>query len=179
MSLSVFKRKAEGRAGRTAKLGASLALGMGVLAGFGSALVVGTSVASAGTASNVPLSCNAPVVGPVTGVTATVSETPDLPSSDQWGTAYPVTPSVTVNIPGALIALAQQFSQPALEVDTVTPQLVSSGFTQDPGQSPASNNTQTITVDSTTLANGATASSRTTRSAGRPRRVRLRRTPSR
>jgi hypothetical protein len=157
MSLSIFKRKAEGRAGRTAKLAASLALGMGVLAGFGSALVVGTSVASAGTVTNVALTCTAPVVGTVTGVTATVSETPNLPASDQWGSTYSVTPSVTVAVPPALIGLAQQFSQPSLEVDTVTPQLVSSGFTVDPGQSPASNNTQTIPVDANTLANGATA----------------------
>jgi hypothetical protein len=106
--------------------------------------------------TNVALSCTAPVVGAVSGVTATVSETPDLPATDQWGDTYAVTPSVSAFIPPALIGLAQQFGQTALEIDTVSPQLTSSGFTADPGQSPVANDTQTVTVDSNTLANGAT-----------------------
>jgi hypothetical protein len=155
--LSVFKRKAGGRAGRVAKLSAAVALGMGVLSGIGGAFVVGSGIASAATSSvSVPYTCTNATAGTFT-IPATVTETPTLPATDQWSTTYSETPSVTLNIPPGLVQLAASFSQTVLPVNGVTEDFGSSGFTQDPGQNVVSPDTQTITVDPTTEASGATA----------------------
>lgn len=155
MSLSVFKRKADGRAGRFAKLGAAVALGLGVLSGIGGALIVGSGVASAATSTvSVSYACSNPQAGAFT-IPATVSETPTLPATDQWSTTYTETPSITLNIPAGLVQLAQTFQQSALPINAVTEDFGSSGFTQDPGQNVVSPDTQTVTVDANTLANGA------------------------
>jgi hypothetical protein len=136
-----------------------VALGAGVLAGVGGAFIAGTTSAYAGTATGVAYTCNAgPPVGAVNGITADVSETPDLPATDQWGTTYSETPSMTVNIPNTLIGLAASFSQTTLLVDNVSLTFDGTGFSQSPSQTEMATNTQTITVDANTEANGATAS---------------------
>ena len=157
-TLSVlFKRSSERRGGRTARVSAVVALGASVLVGIGGALIASTAPASAGEADGVAYTCNAPApVGAVTGITADVSESPNLPPTDQWGTTYTETPSVTLNVPGSLVQLGANFGQTTLPIDQVTLTLDSSGFTQDPSQTSVSPDTQTVTVDPTTEANGAT-----------------------
>jgi hypothetical protein len=156
--VSLFKRSSEKRVARTAKLGASAALIMGVLAGFGGALIASTTPASAGTANGVAYSCAAPApVGTVTGITANVSETPNLPATDQWGTTYTETPSVTLNVPGGLIGLGASFGQTSLSVSDVDIQLDTSGFTSDPSQTADSTNSVTVPINATTEADGASA----------------------
>jgi Bacterial Ig domain len=145
-----LKRKSEGRAGRTARLGASLALGAGVLAGVGGALVASSTPAFAGS-TDVNYTCTTPVGAVQLG--ATISETPNLPATDQWGTTYSETPQIVVNITPALITLAQDASQTSLAVSGVTTNIDASGFTvaSQPATSP---DTVTVPVNATTLADG-------------------------
>jgi hypothetical protein len=135
---------------------AVVALGASALVGIGGALIASTTPASAGTATGVAYTCAAPApVGTITGITADVSETPNLPATDQWGTTYTETPSVTLNVPGSLVGLGASFGQSTLGIDQVTLTLDSSGFTQDPSQTVVSPDTQTVTVDTATETNGA------------------------
>jgi hypothetical protein len=106
---------------------------MGVLAGVGGALIAGTTAAYAGTASNVSYSCpGVPVLGTVNGIKASVTETPDFPTTTQQvpGT-YTETYSASVTIPGSLLDTASNFV-PSFDVDSFSIDIVpggSGGFT--------------------------------------------------
>ena len=104
MSVLGFKRKSDDSGGRTARVAASLALMMGVLAGIGGAIIAGSAPASAGTSQSFSYGCS--IIGTTYTFGAVVSETPDLPQGSptpQVGSTYGETYSVTITIPGSLL----------------------------------------------------------------------------
>jgi hypothetical protein len=100
--VSLFKRKLEGRGSRAARLGASLALVLGLMTGVFAALV-GTTAAYAGSVTT-NYSCPSPV-GTET-LPITVSETPDVTGNVQIGTVLTESVTVSAAIPGSLLDLA-------------------------------------------------------------------------
>jgi len=102
---------------------------MGVLAGIGGAFLA-TTPASAGTTSSFNYSC-AVLTGPYV-LSATVSESPNLPGSAQVGGSYTESYSVTITMPAGLLNLAGGTSPPqtAIDIDTGSLNVLASGFTQ-------------------------------------------------